>query len=153
MEFIHLLTSHSLEVVATVAVVVSLRLTLLELRRVERAQKIQNLLALTRHHWELWSPLVEPKDLKRILDASAEPGDQGPVNASETLFVTFLLNHLGTSLRAAREGMLTPMGEWRLDVSTFFALPVPKRVWELKKPLLDRELVAFVEDCLKEPRN
>jgi hypothetical protein len=35
--------------------------------------------------------------------------------------------------------------ELRADISSFFALPIPRVVWERSKPFQNREFISFVE--------
>ena len=71
MELLHFVTGHGFETVGTVAIIASLLFTDEELRHVERAQKIQNLLTITRQHREIWSelfdrPAIDPKVLAQF---------------------------------------------------------------------------------------
>jgi hypothetical protein len=151
MELLHFVSGHGFEVVGTVAIIASLLFTAVELRHVERAQKIQNLLTITRHHRDIWIQFLDRPELARVLDPKADLA-KAAVSRAEMLFIGFLLNHLNASLKAARAKMLVPVGELEKDIRRFFALPVPRRVWELKRPLLDAELVGFVEACLNDLR-
>jgi hypothetical protein len=51
----------------------------------------------------------------------------------------------GSVYHAIRDGTLIKPEGLRKDIQSFFALPIPRAVWERVKPLQDREFVKFVE--------
>ena len=112
-----------------------------------KVRRVGNLFTVTKHHREIWTTLYDRPELKRVVDASADLNSNA-ISDEEELFVHLLILHLASSYRAAKAGMHLLRGEIRADVTAFFSLPIPRAVWERTKRFQDRDLVAFVEECL-----
>jgi hypothetical protein len=76
--------------------------------------------------------------------------DTKPLSHEERRFVTELVLHLDAVHRPIKARMAVNIEGLRKDVRDFFALPIPKAVWEMLKPYQDTDFIAFVEDCLRE---
>jgi hypothetical protein len=147
MEIIHLAGEHS-GIVSSIAIIASLLFTAVELRHVERAQRVTNLLTITKHHREIWSQLfVQPK-LARVLEPKLDL-TRKPVSNEEALFVNFLILHLKASYKANEQKMLVTAEALGKDIHWFFSLPIPKTVWERSKPMQDADFIEFVEAAIK----
>ena len=109
-----------------------------------RVRRISNVFEVTKQHREIWTQLYSQPELKRILDPAVDV-TQDPVTSGEELFLTLLILHLASAYRARRFGMVLSPEELRADISSFFALPIPRAVWEKSKAFQDHDFVSFVE--------
>jgi hypothetical protein len=130
------------------ATFLGLLFTAFGLFRIEAAQKVENRLAVTREHREIWSAIYDRPDLARILESDLDL-DEVPMTDGEALFVTFLLNHLSASIYASENGMYVPVGAMRTDIRWFFSLPIPKATWEKSKKFQDEKFLRWMEDALR----
>ncbi len=64
-------------------------------------------------------------------------------------FLNLAVQHLSSAFRAMRNDLTIAPEGLRRDVAEFFALPVPKVVWEELRTLQDRDFVEFVESELR----
>jgi len=128
----------------TLAIVSGFIFTCITLRRDERSRRVGNLFQLNSNHRQLWEQLFTQPQLRGILSAERDISSE-PVTNDEALFVGFLILHLNTAHKAIRNQLLdTPEG-LAADVRTFFALPIPRAVWEERRRYQDAEFVSFVE--------
>ncbi len=149
MEIIHLATGHAFDLLGSVAIIASLLFTAVELQHVGKAQRVSNLLTITRHHREIWSELYRQPALKRVLNSKADL-TKNPVTTEEELFVTFLILHLNSVFKANHAKMFEPATTLRRDIAGLFALPIPMAVWQKSRVLQDADFIAFVESA-REP--
>ena len=145
---LHWVSEHGFDLLEAGGIAVILVFAALAFRRDGRERQISNLHAIGTAHREIWSELYNQPELARILDPEVDVR-RAPPTTKESLFVTFLFNHLNLSLKAAKAGLFTPIGALERDVQWFFSLPIPKTVWELSAAFQDRELVEFVERTLE----
>jgi hypothetical protein len=150
MEVIHIATGHAFEIIGALAIIASLLFTALELRHVQKAQAVTNLLTITKHHREIWSLVFDRPSLSRVLDPMVSV-KSSPVTNDEALFVTFLILHLKSSYKAAGEGLFVTPEALTEDIRWFFSLPIPEAVWTQSKISQDDDFVSFVETALTEP--
>ena len=143
MELIHFATEHA-DKLGWIAIIASLLFTAVEIKHANKAQRVSNLIAINRHHWEIWSQLFRYPELRRVLapDVNLE---KTPVTNDEILFVNSVILHLNTVRKAERSRMFIPAEGLNLDVRGFFSLPIPKAVWTKSRALQDRDLVVFVD--------
>jgi hypothetical protein len=144
MELFHFATTHGLDILGTLAITASLLFTAVELRHVEKAQRVSNLLTITAHHRKIWSLLFSTPSLSRVLNADVHLAGQ-PVTSEERIFVTFLIFHLNNSFQAESSKMFRPAAGLAADIAGFFALPIPKAVWMEVHQFQDSDFVRFVE--------
>jgi hypothetical protein len=143
------LAEHGFDLIQTVGIVGGLLFTAHAIRKDERARKIGNTIALNEQYTQIWHEFYERPALSRILKKDVDLNKQ-PVSDEETLFVKTLILHLDTVRRAMKAGIFTKIQGLQNDIRDFFALPIPKIVWEKIKPFQDGDFVAFVENCLAE---
>ena len=137
------------DLLSAVGIVASLWFTAISLRSETKTRQIANLLTITANHREIWKEFSHNPELKRVLDASADPVKQ-PVTDLEEMFVMLVIHHVN-SVYYAMSGQLVVLYEGlRQDVAEFISLPIPKAVWHKAKPLQNRDFVAFVESTLKQ---
>lgn len=104
-----------------------------------------------KHHHDLWKPMDDRSELRRVRDARAAL-DTKPLSHDEQRFVTGLILHLSTIHRAMKSKMFVKVEGLEKDIKEFFALPIPKAVWQSVKPFQNKDFVRFMEKCLaREP--
>jgi hypothetical protein len=128
----------------TIAIVSGFTFTCITLRRDSYSRRISSLFQITANHRDVWEKALNQPKLQRVLSASADIARQ-PVTVGESIFVGFLILHLNSAHQAIRGGLLDSPEGLTADIRTFFALPVPRAVWEAKRQFQDAEFVAFVE--------
>jgi len=72
-----------------------------------------------------------------------------PVTVAEKEFLNLVFVHYQTGWTVVKSGALMRLTEMKTDIRDFFALPLPRAVWEKTKKLRDRRFVRFVERALK----
>jgi hypothetical protein len=135
------------ELLQSAGIVSGFIFTVHALRRDAEARRISNLLSIGQQHHTIWKQLQDRSELARITDKKAVLATK-PLSQEERRFVTELIVHLDGVHRAMKARMMVNIEGLRKDIRDFFALPVPKAVWEILKPYQDTDFVAFVEDCL-----
>jgi len=137
--------------VQSLGIIGSLIITAIAVRRDTRARRIGDFLTLTGHHRELWSDVYRQPELARIFQPEIDLIAQ-PVTLAENEFLNLVCVHFQAGWELAREGSVLKLGVLAVDARWFFALPLPKIVWERSKRFRDKEFVHFVESCLKGKR-
>jgi hypothetical protein len=128
-------------------IIASLLFAGLNFRADSRDRKIQNMLALTSAHRDIWSALYAHPNFGKIFRDEAT--GRTPLFASDSeLFIHFLILHLGASYRAHKLGMYFEEDGLRHDIREFFSLPATKAVWQKSRVYQDRDFVKFVESTL-----
>ncbi|MBU6427327.1 hypothetical protein KGQ27_03810 [Patescibacteria group bacterium] len=138
------LGKHWFEAIQSAGIIAGLALTALALRQDAKVRRISNLIAITAHHRDIWNSLSARPALARVLDAAADL-ERTPLSTEEELFAHSLILHLYSVHCAIRVGVYPPPEGLRKDIAAFFALPIPRAVWEKFKPLQDRAFIRFVE--------
>jgi hypothetical protein len=142
------LSEHVFDLLSAVGIIGGLVFTAVSFRSEAKTRRVANLLTLTHNHRELWKVFYRNLDFSRILDASSDIKSL-PVNQGEQVYVNALIQHLSSVFRAMQTDLTIKPKGVRRDVRAFFALPIPRAVWEKLKPFQDADFVAFVEDCLR----
>ena len=132
----------------TIALVVGLYVTAASFRADAKERRLSNLMALTGSHRDLWMEIDQRPDLSRLLKKEADL-KANPVTASEKRFAHLLITHFAVSYVAVKSGLVSDMAGLRMDVKNFFTLPIPAEVWKWSREFQSRELVAFVDECLR----
>jgi len=141
------LTTHWLDLLQATGVV-GLFFTAITIRADSRERKIQNLIALTAAHREIWSKVYDKPSLANVLSPDADPAAK-PASFEERLFVHLLILHLNASFKARKSGMEFDDDAVRADVRQFLSRPIPRSVWETSKEFQSRDFVAFVEGAME----
>jgi len=136
--------------IQTGAVAAGLLLTGTAIMFEARARRVGNLIQLTQQHRDLWECMYSEPELARILDPGADLAKVG-VTAEEEMFVVFIILHLSSTYYGMRSGFFRKPHGLRKDIERFFALPIPRAVWEKVKALQDAPFVKFVEQCYPSP--
>lgn len=140
------ISQHWFELVETIGIIGGLLFTAFTTRKDERARRISNLIAVTEQHRQIWMELYDRPRLSRILKKDVEL-NKDTISEEEALFVNMLILHLGTVYRAMKEGVFVKLEGLQRDVKEFFALPIPKAIWEKAKLLQDKDFVEFIRKC------
>jgi hypothetical protein len=138
---------HGFDLIQAVGVVGSLLFAAYTFQKNEKALRISNLLAIQQEYYDVWQAMYDRPGLARVLEKGVDL-NKHPVTTREWLFVKMLILHLANIRRAMNMGMFVKLQGLQKDIQEFFALPIPKAVWEKMKAFQDDEFVAFVESCL-----
>lgn len=112
-----------------------------------RTRRVSNLIRLTEQHRDLWDRVHTRPALARVLDPDADLVRE-PVTVEEELFVVSLILHLSSTYYSFRTGLLWKPEGLERDIRLFFALPIPRAVWEKVGELQDVAFYRFVEASL-----
>jgi hypothetical protein len=140
-------SEHWFDLLQTVGIVGSLLLAIYTTRKDEWARRIGNSIAINDQYRKIWKDVYEHPELARVLDVEADAKD---ISIGEEFFVTTLISHLSTVFRAMKHGEFVKLEGLERDVREFFALSIPKAIWEKLRPFQDGKFVAFMENCLAE---
>lgn len=113
-----------------------------------KARKVANLLAITANHREIWKEYLNNSNLARVREATVDLA-QKPVTLAEESFVDLVISHTSSVFEALKDDLLTSQEGLRLDVRSFFSLPIPNAVWTKTKLLQNRNFAAFIDSSLK----
>jgi hypothetical protein len=102
----------------------------------------------TANYREIWKEFFQWPELVRVIDPSADVIKE-PVTPDEEFFVNMVVSHTSSVYEALKDELLTKQEGLRRDVGLFFALPIPKAVWQKTKPLQNLDFAAFIDSCLK----
>ena len=111
------------------------------------ARKNSNMIEMGKQHREVWRPMYERPELKRVDDPGAAL-DTKPLTREEQRFVGEIILHFSIVYQTMRTGMFVKLDGLERDIKEFFALPIPKAVWKLVRPFHNKNFVKFVERCL-----
>jgi len=144
MEILGWLGTHWFELLQMTSILVGLFATVYTLRDDVKERRVENLLALTAAHREIWSRLYEKPELRRILHDDVDL-EASPPSSDEQLFVHLLILHLNAALKARNSGMDFSDDALATDIRHFFAHPITQHVWQRSKLYQNPDFVAFVE--------
>lgn len=133
-----------LDLVQTIAIVVSLGIALLELRRTQRLIALDVIQRFTTSHREIWSHVFSVPELARVFDPTVAK-DNLVITPSERLLVIMAINHLGGVYAAMTRRLVTRHVDATKELRYFFGMPIPRKVWEDVKEYHPKEFVEFVE--------
>ena len=144
MVFLQWLSQNWFTLLQSAGIIGSLLFTGITLRDDLRSRRIENLIAITEGHREIWAYLYSRPELSRVLDTTVDLR-RVPVTDEEELFVNLLILHLSSAYQAMKSGMFVKPEGLRRDIESFFALPIPRLVWSKAKIFQDEEFVSFME--------
>lgn len=117
-------------------------------RREAKSREIENLLTISEHHRSLWNEAHQRQDLERIFRAEVDVL-KNPITVAESEFLNFVLGHFQAGWILSKSGAAISLNEMRADVKDFFALPLPRAVWEKTKVMRNRRFGKFVESGIR----
>lgn len=131
----------------SIGIVGGLLFTAYSLRSEAKTRRVNNLLAITKGHREVWTEFYRRPGLKRVFADRADLSREG-MTREEQIFVNFVILHLNSVFYALKSGLAFKIDGLRRDVGLFFSLPIPNAVWMKTKALQNEDFVMFVEACL-----
>jgi hypothetical protein len=131
------------DVVSTVGIIGSLWIAIITLRSDAKAKRTSNLIALTANYIEIRKEHAHNPKLVRVDDPAADVTKQ-PVTPAEESFVSLVINHTSSAYETLKDDLLVEQAGQRLDVKSFFSLPVPNAVWTKVKTLQNQDFAAFI---------
>lgn len=143
-EFMRWLAEHGKDTLETGGLICGLFYTAASFNAEAKERRISNLMELATAHRDLWMQLIEKPELVRILQADVDLKEK-PVTVVEERFVHLLITHLAVTFEALKSGVLPGLEGLQKDVREFFALPIPKQVWQWSRRFQQEEFVLFVE--------
>jgi hypothetical protein len=136
------------ELLQSVSIVFSLLAAAHTMRQEGKERRIENVLALTAAHREIWSQIVENPKLGRILDPAADV-QKTPPTVQERLLVQMVVLHVRAAFKASRLRLNFNDEDVAKDLRDFFSLPVPNAVWQRVKIYQSVELQRFIDQNLR----
>jgi hypothetical protein len=133
--------------IGALGIIGSLWMAIASARREAKAREIENLLTLADHHRELWASICERPEINRVLQKDATPVET-PVTIAEQETINLVMIQYLTAWRVSKAGGIITTKELASDVRSFFALPLPRAVWEKTKQFRNPKFVRFVERAL-----
>jgi len=91
--------------------------------------------------------MFDHPELSRVLDGAPNLSQQ-PITIAEFTYVGLAIQHLGSAYQAMRGGIMIQQDGLCDDIRSFFALPIPKVVWEKSKALQNKDFVTYIQSCL-----
>lgn len=140
------LANNSFNLLSAIGIIGGLGFTAHSLRSETKTRRVANLLTITASHREVWKIFLNDKGLARVRDPLADTIKQ-PVTEAERVFVTTVILHMSSVFFAMSDQLVVKVEGFRRDIAQFFALPIPREVWEKNKVLQNDKFVAFVESC------
>lgn len=133
--------------IQTVGVIGGLIFTGATVRRDARAREAENLLAFAERHRSLWSEIAGRPELHRIIEKNADLSIN-PITAAEYVALNVVIVHYELGWRMARSADRADLKPLSKDVQNFFALPLPRNVWNATKDCHSQRFVEFVEKSI-----
>ena len=146
-EIMRWLIEHGKDTLESIGVVCGLFFTASSLRADARERRITNLMEIAHSHRDLWLQIVEKPELARILKSDIDL-QKRPLSVVEERFVHLLVIHLSVCFVAMKNGVLPSLSGLEDDVRGFFALPIPRQVWEWSRRFQEKDFVAFVDSTI-----
>jgi hypothetical protein len=116
---------------------------------ISRMHKMDAIVDLIQQQHTIWLRFFDAPSLKRILEAKLDLS-KNPVTEDETIFTSFIILHLTTVFIAVRRGMIPPPAKLDADLKSFFALPIPRVVWQQTKDRHDADTMSYLDALVAE---
>jgi len=147
MAFSGWITGNWFDLLQSLGIVGGLLFTAWSLRSETTTRRVNNLLAITKGHRDVWTEFYRRPELKRVLSDRADVG-QDEITREEEIFINLVVLHLSCVFYARKTGLVFKLEGLRRDVGWFFSLPIPRAVWSKTKLLQNDDFVMFVETCV-----
>jgi hypothetical protein len=134
------------DLLQSLGIIGGLLFTAWSLRSETKTRRVNNLLAITEGHREVWTEFYRRPELKRVLADRADLV-RDEITREEEIFVNLVILHLNCVFYARKTGLVFKLEGLRRDVRWFFSLPIPRMIWEKTKVLQNDDFVTFVESC------
>lgn len=146
MSFFGWLGNNWFTLLQSLGIIGGLLFTGIALRRDAKGRRIENLIAITANHRDIWRDLYHRPELARVLRMSVDLVRK-PIAREEEVFVVAVILHINSVHQAMKEGLFVNLSGLPQDIRWIFSHPIPAGVWEKMKVLQDDEFVEFVEAC------
>lgn len=147
MDWIAALAEYWFDLLETISLLVGLFAAVHSIREGTRSLKVQNALALTSAHRDIWKMLHDHPQLQRVLRNDVNLRKHPPT-VEEEIFVQMLILHLRTAIRARKADLEFGEENIRTDIRQFFSLPIPRAVWNSVRKYQGKDFQDFVDDAL-----
>lgn len=131
------------DIVQTIGIVASILLARKASRDQARQVEVSNALLITQHHRELWSQMLEHRELARVFDPAPDLV-ASPITEQERLFTNMLFLHTAGCLRASKAGVAPAIEGIEADLADIFSFPIPRQVWSDVHAFHEKEFSEFV---------
>lgn len=145
--FLFWLNHHWFSCLQSLGIIGGLLFTAISLRREGKAKRLSNILQLNAQHRELWSEVSRRPELARIFQTEVDILSH-PITAAEENFLQLVISHFDIGFWVVRQKTILPLSSFKKDVQWFFALPIPKRIWQESKSTRDPRFVSFVDAAI-----
>ena len=135
-----------IEILQTVAIVVSLLLAAYSFRVSTRVTRFNIQHDLAKSHRELFFELIRDPELARVLDETRELSDLTDISTKERMYVSLLINHTLSVWNAYSAGSMELTEPQRANMAHFFRLPTTQLVWRHARAFHKADFVHFVEE-------
>lgn len=142
----HWLSANWFSVIQTIALIITLTITVSALRSSRNATKGANLLALAAAHRQIWQQVITNPNLKRVLRPTMAANES--VTDEEREFAVHVFHHSSTAFEILQMGGLPPFEGFRRDAYETMQLPVFQIVWSEYKKYQQGAFVAFIDSCM-----
>lgn len=143
------LPATSVAIAQLIVVVIGASLTIIQITRNVTANRIANLLAVTKNHREIWSMLMDRDELHEIMMTSSKIRKANELSTEQRLFLNFLLLHMAAAFASTRSGLLTRNKSVSTDVGELMSLPAPFAFWSEQKRFHHKPFARFVDRSIK----
>jgi hypothetical protein len=117
-------------------------------REETKARRYSNQIAVTANHREVWKEFFRAPGLRRVIAPTANIKAK-PVTDEEEFFVQMVIANASLMYEALKDELVTRQDGFRLDLRSFFSLPIPKAVWDKSKLLQNHDFAAFIDSALE----
>ena len=130
----------------------SLWITAAAATRDAKAREVENLLAISDHHRQLWTGISQRPELERIFKPNADVAGV-PLKVAEEESINLAIVLYQTTWCIAKTGGMITLKELGADIRGFLALPLPHAVWEKTNSSRNPKFVRFVKRAMERNTN
>lgn len=131
----------------SVAIILTLLITLYQIRSSVKVNQFGARLSITASHREIWLYGMSDPEIIRVLQKDVDV-EKNPITFKERMFVVLIINHMNMVYEAHRRGVLQiPSPNFR-DVENFLSLPIPREVWRQVHKVHNKNFVSFIESII-----
>lgn len=138
------LEQHWFNLVQTLGIVAGSLLATVTLRRETRARRLGDYLTVIEQHRALWSEAHRRPDLARLFQPELDL-IAAPMTVAEEEYLNLVIDHFHTGWLLVNDGVVLKAEVLAADARAFFALPLPRRVWDMTRHRRDPAFVRFIE--------
>lgn len=136
-----------IEVAQTIGIITAIMISVWQIRVMIKHNKLQIQQQMILSHRDYWKLMYQYPELARITEKNINL-DEKPLTIFEERYVHMLINHLTFVISASKEKSYEILEGDKLDIKTFFELPIPKKVWNESKKYHSKDFVKKFEDII-----